>query len=250
MRRGLLVLPLVAAVAGCATKGDVRNLRTEIGELRASQQATLEEIRRQNALLLDSVNAQNARIRGDLANQGLRLERQLLQVQELTGQGQQQVAQLREQIRAREAAAVGAPGSGAAAAPPAAVAPAGDPEELFNTALATLRRGSLATARSGFEEFLTTFPQHELAAEAQFYLGEALAEAEDTARALEAYALMAERYPRSEKAPTALYRAGTLELGRGNRDAARALFERLVQAYPSSIEAPLARDQIQRLGRR
>jgi tol-pal system protein YbgF len=247
MRRELLVLPLAAVVAGCATKRDVRDLQHEIEALRAAQQATLQEIQRQNSALLDSVGAHNARMRGELANQGLRLERQLLQVQELTGQGQQQVAQLREQIRSREAAV---PVEASSDAPAPRVAPAGDPEELFNTALATLRRGSLATARSGFEEFLSSFPQHELAAEAQFYLGEAWAEAEDVVNALQAYALMAERYPRSEKAPTALYRAGTLELGRGNRDRARELYQRIVDAYPGSIEAPLAREQIQRMGRR
>jgi tol-pal system protein YbgF len=240
--RSLGAVLLLVLLAGCATKRDLRDLRTEVEALRSSQDAMLREIQRQNAMLMDSLSSQGTRMRGDMNNRLNAVERQLVQIQELTGQGQAQLAQMREQIRAREAAAA----AGAFGGPTAA----GSPDELFNTSLATLRRGSLATARSGFEEFLRTFPQHALAADAQFHIGETYQEAKDLPRALEAYARVLELYPASTTAPTALYRAGLIEVERGNRDRARTMFTQVTSAYPRSAEAPLAKEQLSKLGRR
>ncbi len=247
--RFLAPLLFCMLLAGCATKRDLRDLRTEVETLRASQEALVREIQRQNAMLLDSVTSQNVRMRGDLRNQLVQMERQLVQIQELTGQGQRRLAELREQIRAREEAQTaivpaGANGSGSAAPPTVSA------EELYNTSIAALRRGSHTTARAGFEELLRAYPQHALAAEAQFHIAESYAEAKDLPRAIEAYGRVLERYPQSPRAPVALYRAGVLELERGNRDAARTMFNQVVTAYPRSAEAALAREQLQRLGRR
>ncbi|CAN5896457.1 tol-pal system protein YbgF [soil metagenome] len=241
--RHLAPLLLCTLLAGCATKRDLRDLQTEVTSLRTSQEAMLREIQRQNAMLLDSVGAQTRRLRGDLGNQLVQIERQLVQIQELTGQGQRRLTEIREQMRGREEAL--SAGGLSESAPSAA-----SPEELYNTSLAAFRRGSYSTARTGFEEFLRAYPQHALAAEAQFHVGESYAESRDLPRALEAYGRVLERYPQSPRAPTALFRGGTIELGRGNRDAARTMFNQLVTAYPRSPEAPQAREQLQRMGRR
>lgn len=242
-----MALALLPLLGGCATKRDVRDLRTEIDALRAAQDSALREIQRQNRMMLDSLSGQGVRTRGDLANRLLAIERQLVQVQELTGQGQQRITELREELNAR-ARTLEAQSS--ARADTTGAAPPGNPEELFNAALASLRRGSLVTARAGFEEFLRLHPQHRLAGEAQFYVGESHSEAKDVPQALQAYARVLESHPTSPKAPTALYRAGTLEAARGNRAEARTLFGRVVQSYPDSPEAGLARTELRRLGRR
>lgn len=236
----LALLPLLGA---CATKRDLRDLTGEVQALRASQEAALREIQRQNEMILDSLGTQIVRSRGDLGNQLVQMEQQLVQIQELTGQGQRRLSELREDIEARAAAINSAPPSATSATPAA-----GNPEALFNTARAALERGSLATGRAGFEEFLRLHPEHRLAADAQFFVGESYAEGRDPARALEAYARVIEVYPTSPQAPAALLRAGVLELSRRNTAEARALFNRVVTAYPDSREAPTARAQLQTLG--
>ena len=242
MRHFILVTLVLPLLAGCATKRDLRDLRTEI---RTSQEEMLRDLRRQNELLLDSLSRQDVRTRGDLMNRLLQLERQMVQVQELSGQSQQRLSDLREQIeaRAREAAATTEVNRTAPAV-------AGDPQELFNTSLAALRRNSLSTARSGFTEFLRNFPQHPLASDAQFHIGESYAEGSNPEQALQAYARVVQQYPGSTKAPTALYRAGLIEVQRGNRSEARTLFNQVVRAYPRSTEATSAREQLQSLGNR
>lgn len=241
----LLLVPLLGA---CATKRDVRDLRDEMALMRAAQDSALREMQRENRVLLDSIAGQNARLRGDIAARFLQVDRQLVQIQELTGQGQQRLAELREQINARAQQDAAA----RQAQPADTAAPGGSDataDELYDTSLASLRRGSLQTARAGFQEFLRAYPSHRLAPDALFYVGETYNEARDVTSALQTYAQVVQRYPSSTKAPTALYRAGTIEAGRGNRTEARALFNRVVQSYARSPEATLARDQIQKLGR-
>lgn len=250
--RRLLALGLVPLLGACATKRDVRDLRDEMAAMRAAQDSAFREVQRQNQALVDSLADQNARLRGDLNNRFLQVDRQLVQIQELTGQGQQRLQELREQIdaRARQEAArqaeAAAAGSDTAASSGGSTAGA---DELYNTSMASLRRGSLQTARAGFQEFLRAHPGHRLAPDALFYVGETYNEGKDVQNALQTYAQVVQRHPASPRAATALYRAGTIEAGRGNRTEARALFNRVVQSYARSPEATLARDQLAKLPR-
>ncbi|HEU0055263.1 MAG TPA: hypothetical protein VFQ39_18880, partial [Longimicrobium sp.] len=99
--------PLAAALAlpvlaGCfATKQDVEELRTEIQMSRTAQEQSLQQLIRRTQAMLDSLADQNTRLRGDLANRLVQIERQLVQIQELSGQSQNQLAELRRQINER-----------------------------------------------------------------------------------------------------------------------------------------------------
>lgn len=240
--RGALVLAVVLPLTGCfATKQDVQELRTEMQALRASQQETLREIRRQNEVALDSLSAQNLRMRGDIANRLLQMERQLVQIQELTGQGQQQVAELRRQIGRREAELRTGDGGGETAVSP------DEADELFDLSLAALQRGSLATARDGFREFLRVAPQSPRASDAWFHLADALVQSGEPEEALQALDRIAELYPTSPRAPAALLRAGLVRVGLGERARARADFERVVEEHAGTPEATRARDELRRL---
>jgi tol-pal system protein YbgF len=242
MRRLLALAVVLATTAGCATKRDLRDLRDEMNSMRVAQETLLRDIQRQNSVILDSMSTQDVRLRGDLTNQLLQMDRQLVQIQELTGQGQQQLSQLREAVRQREEAfrSGDMPGGEAGGA-------VGEPDELFSTASAALQRGSLSTARAGFQEFVRSFPQHPRAAEAQLGIGETYEQADDPAQALQAYSRVLELYPNSTRAPTALFRAAMIEVGRDNRDAARTMLNQIRAAYPRSPEAAEAQRELQRL---
>lgn len=254
----LLSLALVAAtLTGCATKRDLRDLRMEIDSLRISQEQLIRQLQRQvesnQREVLDTLTAQDIRIRGDFQNEFVQLERQLVQVQELTGQGQQRLAEMREELRAREearrTAAAAAAASGLSGGETSTLSPAdvGDPDELFEAATAALERGSLTTARTSFEQFVLAFPQHELAPEAQLMAGTASERADEPRRALTAYQRVLELFPNSRQAPTALYRAALIERERGNRDAAETMLSQLVAAYPDSEEVDEARERLREL---
>jgi tol-pal system protein YbgF len=245
MRARLVSLALLVPLLGaCATRGDLRELQTEVEVMRASQDALLREIARQNDLLLDSMTVQDVRLRGDMLNRLLQMERQLVQIQELTGQGQQRLAEMRQELRRQEESIRSAPAPGAAVG-----GVSGDPEDLYAAAEGALMRGSFTSARAGFEALVRSFPQHERAPQAQLGIGETYEKTSEAERALEAYARVPELHPDSPQAPTALLRSGRIEAQRNNRDEARTLFNQLIAAYPDSPEADTAREELSELRR-
>jgi tol-pal system protein YbgF len=245
-------LAIVPLLAGCfATKQDMEDLRLEMQSSRTAQEQQIRRLIDRTEAMLDSLATQNNRLRGDLANRLVQIERQLVQIQELSGQSQAQLTELRRQInqraeearRAAEAAQAAADTTGEGGGEDASPE---DAQALYDAALGAYRRGSMSTARQGFEEFLRAAPGHRQAADAQFYVGETYAR--EPERAIAAFDRVLERYPDSQRAPTALLRIGKIELERGNRTQARARFNQLVRAYPRSESATEARRELQRLG--
>lgn len=242
--RALLAAALLLPAAACATKRDLQDLQLSMEAQRAHQDSVFRVLLGRTEAMLDTLSRQNVRTRGDLSTRLLAIERQLVQIQELSGQNQAQLGQLRRQIeeRAAETTRAQEQASGAPAA--------GDPNELYEAATGALRRGSVAAARDGFEQFVENFPQHRLAADAQFSIGQSYDQERNPGAAVEAYGRVVELYPTSARAPAALLRMGRLEAGRGNRTEARNRFNQIVQRYPRSPEVTEARTELQRLGTR
>ncbi len=256
--RALAPAVCLAAGACMATSADVDSLRVTINELKATQirsdsarAAQIAATGAQMAVVDDSVRALSARIakmNGDMRGDLYAINQQLIQIQELTGQSQRRLQDLRSSLEQRQpdtqggVVAAGAAGAavGASATAPAAPGPA----ELFQLSLDQLRRGSNATARNGLTMLVTQYPKSDLVPEAQFYIAESWAAEGNAAMADSAYANVVAKYPQSPRAPTALYkRALSLEKA-GNKTAARAAFTQLTTAYPRSDEAALAREQL------
>lgn len=238
-----LLFPLL--LAGCATKRDLRDLRAEVVALQLRQDSLFQVLERQNALLLDSVSGNREIIlntRGDLARQLLAMEDQLVQIQELTGQSQRRINELRQQMESR-ADELQEPASGTATAP----APSGnDPEQLYQVGRQQLERGNARTARQAFEMIISGHATHRLAPDAQFSIAESWVQ-EDPARALREFERVQELFPSSPRAPAALYRAGVIARDRTDTAKAREYFQRVVRGYPGSEEARAASEALSRL---
>ena len=97
-------------------------------------------------------------------------------------------------------------------------------------------------------DLLKRYPDSELAADAQFLIAEAYAAEGTTAAADSAYAAVVSKYADSPRAPTALYKRGVMAQTARRTTAARRLYNELIQKYPSSDEAELARERLRILG--
>jgi tol-pal system protein YbgF len=246
-RRGRLLAPIacIALLSACATKKDIRTLQMDLGAMRAQQDSLYREIQRQNMLLADSVRGGAELIRttrAQLSNQIRQLNDVVISLQQLLGQTQQRLSELRE--RADEAARARQPGTTPAPDPTAAAQSA---EELYRTGATKLQERSATAARLAFEQFLTEHPQHERAPDAQFGLAETYALDEELPDAIEQFERVANAYPTSGRAPEALYRAGQLSEDRKRLDEARAYYRRVVQRYANSPSARLAQQRLNRL---
>jgi tol-pal system protein YbgF len=262
--RKLSLLPGLALAAGCALKGDVRRVELQVADLKADRAradaqhaAQVDSVRALLAAVQQALTAQQAylvQLRGDMRTDMLAVQQQLVTVQELTGQSQQRLTELRGRLEEQARQPVPTPAvdtARPAGAPP--VGPSGNPagpgpDQMYDLSLQQFRRGSLATARLGFREFLRVFPTNERAPDALFYTGETFAgENADSAAAV--YQQVVKTFPNSSRAPAALYKLGLLAEQRGDKAAARTYYARVIAGYPRSDEANLARDKLQRLGR-
>jgi len=242
--------------AGCALKGDVRKVELQVQTLQAdlaksdaARAAERDTILAAVRLLQQALSAQQAylvQMRGDLRTELLSVQQQLVSVQELTGQSQQRLTELRSRIESRaQQPDPAVPSTGAPVGPSGNPAGPG-PDQMYDISLQQYRRGSLATARLGFREFLRVFPTHERAPDALFYIGESFEQAApDSAAAV--YDQLVKSYPKSPRAPSALYKQGLLAEQRGDKTTARNFYSRVIATYPHSPEADLARQNQQRL---
>ena len=249
--------PLAAlALAGClASKTDIAMLQTDLQTMRAesargdsARRAQVDQVLAQLTRANDSVRAISARLaklQGDVANDHFQMTREIIQLQELSGQSTRRLQELRGALEER------APAAAAPTAPGDSTRPAAGPGpgQLFQSSLDQLRRGSISVARGGFEELLRTYPTYEDAPEAMVYIAETYAAERNQVAADSVYGLVVERYPRSPKAATALYKRAQILRSAGQGAAARAALERIVREYPRSDEAALAREQLRAPGR-
>jgi tol-pal system protein YbgF len=202
----------------------------------------------------DSLAAQQvllSRVRGDSRVELFNIQQQLVAIQELTGQSQQRLSELRTRLDERRG---GAPEPTAAplaapatlnAAPPSSGEPTA--EQLMDLSVQQLRRGSPATARAGLAEFLRRFPNHARTADALFFTGEAWAADQRADSAAAFYRAVVQRFPQSPRAASSLYKLGLQALAAGRTAAARDAFTGVTSRWPNAEEAPLARERLRSL---
>jgi tol-pal system protein YbgF len=243
-------------VAGCALKSDVKRVETELVSLRAEsarqdsvRAARLTEVIELQQRLMDSLGASinvTRQVQGALSQDLYRIQQQLVQVQELTGQSQQRLSELRAQLESRSQQVV-VPASGSDSAAPAGNPAAPSADQMYEASLQQLRRGSVATARMGFRQLVQSHPESPKVADALYFIGESFAtEAPDSAARY--YEQVVTTYPTSTRAAGALYKLGLLAERRRDVPAARAYFTRVARDYPRSEEAALVPDKLKALG--
>lgn len=252
-----VALLLGAAVAGgCATKRDVRDLRSQISMLEARQDSLARVSEAHQRMLLDSISAGTdllVRVRGDLGHQLLDLEQQLIQIQALVGQSQRRLQDLGQQMEAnRERLQQPPPGDTTAATPPGvAPPPGGTPSaaELYQLGTDQLQKGAAGTARKALQTLLKYYPNDAHAADAQFDVGETYVLDQMYDSAYSAFDQVVELYPSSPRAPAALLRAGEVAEEHGSAKKARDYYERVRARYPKSDEAGTAATKLRHLKR-
>src|SRR5881275_581058 len=100
------------------------------------------------------------------------MNRQLLQIQELSGQSQRRLQELRASMESRNDAMSASPAPVASDSIKLAATSGPGPAQLFQIAFDQMQRGSFGVARSGFQELLDKYPAFEDAPLAQLYIGQ------------------------------------------------------------------------------
>lgn len=139
-----------------------------------------------------------------------------------------------------------------AAAPATSAAAAATPESetvrrAYESALAKQRAGDSAGAIADFRNFLKTYPRHELAPNAQYWLGEAYFRMADYPSAIAAQQKLLVTHPDHLKAPDAMLILANAHSAQGDAGAARRTLEDLIAKYPLSEAAEKAKQRLAKL---
>jgi tol-pal system protein YbgF len=248
----------VLMLGGCATKGDIRDLRTELRDLAVRQDSVLEQLRREALITQDTLRGQSNQLfdfRGALSGEIQDISQSLSRIEALVGQNQRGIAGVRDQLaNMRRPSGATAPvdtTGGVTSSPVTAQPPrsGGDAQSIFNVAVGQFNNGQLTTANAAFQQLLQSYPNSALAPEAQFYVADILSQQKGHEKeALAAFQKIPELYPTAGKVPDALYRIALLQLQLGSKSTAKATLQRIVNTYPKADVAKLAADKLKEIG--
>lgn len=250
--RGLAALAagmvLVGGLGGCATKGDLLALEERVAD--AEQQgsngpdpfARIADLSAEIDLLRDEMS----KLRG--------------QVEVAEKKAEDALADAR---RARSGAAAGA-GAGAAVAvtggeavldaaavPPEDDDPAASAEIVaYREALNAWRENDNDLCIDRFRKFLQGYPSSPYADDGAYWMADCHFKKGEYRQAVLRFNDVVRVYPSGNKAPDALYRQGEslLKLGPGFYDAAKTVFQQVLNDYPDSDRAKEARQQLEAIG--
>ncbi|MSO64914.1 MAG: tol-pal system protein YbgF [Alphaproteobacteria bacterium] len=124
--------------------------------------------------------------------------------------------------------------------PARSVLPPGKPDEQYAFARSLLEKLDYAGAQAAFAEFLQKNRDHELAANAHYWLGETFYVRQHYADAASAFLDGYRRFPKAQKAPDSLLKLGLSLASLGDKDQACGSISQLLKDYPNA-EAQIRR---------
>ena len=162
--------------------------------------------------------------------------------------------------RARLRLLSGGSAPGTAGAPRSSGGPT--PQQAYQAAYLDFSKGNYPLAVAGFREFVRRYPDAPLADQAQYWVGESLfsqaraslaAGQSDKAtreleQAVQEFRRVSLNYPRGDKVPTALYKEALALLELKQPRLAQTRLQYLLDNFPQSEEAPLAKERLANLG--
>ena len=121
------------------------------------------------------------------------------------------------------------------------------PKKLFDQGYDAITRASYSDALTSFKEFTESYPDHELAGEAYYWLGEVYLVEDNPEKAAVAFSTGLTKDSSGEKAPSNLLKMGYAFKQLEQADMARGSWQKLVEDYPNSEEADEARQELDAL---
>lgn len=120
-------------------------------------------------------------------------------------------------------------------------------DELYNEALRLTKDKDYSNAIEKFAKFISLFPEHDLAQNAYYWLGEIYYAQKDYEKAVLEFNEVVKKYPNGKKVPASLLKQGMAFNELGNKKEARLLLERVRDKYPKTEEADKAKKMLREL---
>jgi tol-pal system protein YbgF len=127
--------------------------------------------------------------------------------------------------------------------------PAGtdDDATAYKKSFDLLKEGKYEEAVAAFSQFLSAYPQSNLADNAYYWLGEARYVGKDFAAALKSFRSVVDKFPDSRKLPDAWLKIGYCQYELKNYKEARDALKRVMQIAPDTATARLAEQRLAKM---
>ena len=156
-------------------------------------------------------------------------------------------ARIRELEAAAEASSARGVLDGGSLSPGQLPVPGGSDRDNYQAAFELLKQQRYEPAAMAFEQFLVSYPDSELADNAQYWLAESHYVTQLFAKALGEFEVVITKFPRSRKVPDALLKMGYCNYELEEWAAAREALERVQAEYPDTTAARLAGQRLARM---
>jgi len=123
--------------------------------------------------------------------------------------------------------------------------PVTGPGDLYKDAYQAFQKGDLEGARKKFEAFLKQYPSTGLSDNAHFWIGETYFLQRDYERAILEYEKTIVKDPEGDKVSAALFKQALAFFELGDKTNAKNLFQRVIDRFPDSREAEMARRRLE-----
>jgi len=156
---------------------------------------------------------------------------------------------LRKLERVDSPASSSAPATAPATAPDTAASanPSTDPgaeNHAYESAFNLFKIGNYPAAIAGFQSFLKAYPSSPLAANSQYWIGNAYSALKDCKTAIAQQQKVRSAYPNSPKVPDAMLNIASCQIELGDKTDAKKTLEEIVAKYPLSPAADNAKKRL------
>lgn len=239
------MLPLVAA-SGCAMTPPAEDpVQIQLQDM-DRRLAAIERILANGSLVeltvqSDELQRQSADLQG-------RIETLEHESEVTAGRQRDLYIDLDERILALEETVLAASaGQGTAPVAGELLVPGGSDRDNYQAALELIKEQRYDAAETAFKQFLVSFPDSQMADNAQYWLAEAFYVTDRFDEALRQFTIVINQYPRSRKVPDALLKMGFCNYELERWSDARTALSRVQSEFADTTAARLAEQRLKRM---
>ena len=229
MMRNVLcfLMPLVMGVGVANAQSRIQPLSPEELAYRQSMEVRISGLDRQ----MRGMTGQIERLEFELRQQTQRISTLEAEVEALRAGAAMSAGDAPDTIGAPVAAATNTPGAPDQGGSAGGALPAGEPQEEYDAAYGLLGRGKFSEGDAAFRTFLTRYPNHSLAGNARYWIGESLYARQQYQEAATTFLEAWQKEQRGNKAPDNLLKLGMSLQRLDKKDEACASYGKLLSDY-------------------
>ena len=245
----MAAIVVATLIAGCATTRHVHEIRADIARLEAQNLETQAMVSKMETTIASGTSG-DGQLRAEMATTIRQLNEQIASLLENYNdlmQKMDEISRKPDMHILNPSPGASQPGTATLQQPPETTKPTIDCTSTYDEAFILVRRGEYNDAIEGFRIFLQQCPEHDYAENAYYWIGECHYSLEKYADAVIDLEYLIEEYKGSPNVGRALYKLARSKQELDKKDEAIALFQRLVDDHPGSLEAEQAKERLKEI---